>query len=668
MRYNKIIYAALACLSMGAFSSCSGILDKAPDGKIKPEEIFSNQDRIEAYLQTIYSAMPQKGSVYYFWSRGPACWCDDAWDGDYVDVDWAASAQLYKGAASAGSFPIWDVNDQGNNSNYWSRYWYKIHDCGVLLEELATTDKIKDEADRRRFTAEAHLLRAYYYSELVKWFGTGLPIIDKPLDYRTIDQELASVKKASYFETVKFIMDDCDAAINCDEMPMRITTGTQSQRVHKALAYAIKSRMAVYAASPLYCDGENHWDWAYEITKESLNALRDYGFKLYNKMVDTDLYGGSRAYFGPDRGYPRSMKRAAGIYNEYFCNNQSDTDSPNDMETIWQLPGGGGNFGTEGIGAIGQYKCGTNPSQEIVDCFETTDGEPILDLAKPYLDEETHLQPNYNPNNTKYDPNNPYANRDPRFYADIYYNGSKRYCWWPFPETADSPENYDSKNSNNNKGGIRTRVIATWEGEKWTGTAQTGRMFTRTGYFIRKFYDPRTSSDQSRERSHHKDYRFAEMLLNFAEAAIYSGHDDEAISAINEVRKRVNMPGLPEDISHENLILRYKNERRVEFAFEEQRIFDVRRWHNPDENLATTDKWITKMSIQLKKNADGKPVDANGNVITDKTGAFVYIYTRKPAVYERHMWENKWLKFPIPLSEINRIRSLGGGDWQNPGW
>ena len=94
----------------------------------------------------------------------------------------------------------------------------------------------------------------------------------------------------------------------------------------------------------------------------------------------------------------------------------------------------------------------------------------------------------------------------------------------------------------------------------------------------------------------------------------------------------------------------------------------MRRWHNPDEDLATTDKWITKMSIQLKRNADGKPVDANDNVITDKTGAFVYIYTRKPAVYERHMWENKWLKFPIPLSEINRIRSLGGDDWQNPGW
>ena len=111
----------------------------------------------------------------------------------------------------------------------------------------------------------------------------------------------------------------------------------------------------------------------------------------------------------------------------------------------------------------------------MVDAYETIDGEPILNLQNPYLDEQ-HLYPNYNPDNTLYDPQNPYANRDPRFYASIYYNGSKRKALWNFAEAPESFENYPAGIGN------RTRVIATYVGEPQTGIHPTVRRATRTGY------------------------------------------------------------------------------------------------------------------------------------------------------------------------------------------
>jgi hypothetical protein len=140
------------------------------------------------------------------------------------------------------------------------------------------------------------------------------------------------------------------------------------------------------------------------------------------------------------------------------------------------------------------------------------------------------------------------------------------------------------------------------------------------------------------------------MILNFAEAAAHTGHDDEAIAAVDEIRERVGMPDLPSNLTGQDLLDRIYNERRVEFALEEQRYFDVRRLHKPDEDLSTTDKWVTAANIV--RNADG-----------------TYTYGRKSVNgNERQCWSNKWLKWPIPLSEVSKVQAITGDDWQNPGW
>ncbi|WP_423128738.1 RagB/SusD family nutrient uptake outer membrane protein [Gaoshiqia sp. Z1-71] len=629
----KNIYVALIALIL-ALSSCSEALDMAPDGKLTMDDIFADNDKVGAFLNSCYSNMPVKGTRYFFWSRGPVVWSDEAWDTDAEAESWIMAGRMYNGDASAGSHPITNISADAGNGDYWARYWSAIRNCTLFIGRINNAT-VTNPADRKRWKAEAHLLRAYYYSELLKWFGPVLPIEREPYDLAT---DFSLVEKASYYEVVKFIMEDCDVALATDELPWRITIGSEAGRVNKAMAEAIKSKMILFAASPLNNGGNNYWQEAYTINKASLANLRSRGFELYNKVNFPQTYLSDVAFLGPDKD------EYTALYNEYFTQNMSYSSTPVDKETLYQSRDGQGNiWNIDGIGSQDGYKSGTCPSQELVDAYETIDGKPILNLANPYLDER-HLQPNYNPGNTLYNPQDPYKNRDPRFYASIYYNGSKRKCLWNFAEAPESYENYPAPIGN------RTRIIATYVGEPQTGISASVRRATRTGYYERKFLHPNSGNDNPVGGANWKLFRLGEVILNFAEAAAEAGQLAEAEAAVNEIRNRVGMPDLPSSLPKEELILRIRNERRVELAMEENRYFDVRRWSSPTGDLSKTDRWIT--AAEIIRNADG-----------------TYTFGRRTVrSTERKCYTNKFLWVPMPLNEANRLKAITGQDWQNPGW
>jgi hypothetical protein len=183
----------------------------------------------------------------------------------------------------------------------------------------------------------------------------------------------------------------------------------------------------------------------------------------------------------------------------------------------------------------------------------------------------------------------------------------------------------------------------------------TQTRFTRTGYYLRKFNNYKSNVNVDADGLM-KIFRLGELYLNFAEAASNSvGHDVaveskatgagalSAREAVNIVRARAEMPPLPTGLSSEEFQVRYRNERQVELAFEEHRFFDVRRW----KILSETDKFVTGMRIT--KDADE------------------YIYTRVK-LQDRGTHTDKYLMLPIGLSEVSKIESLTGEDWQNPGW
>ena len=628
MKLTKLYRAAAGLLALATVSACESALDMAPDGYVSIPQIFQDNEQTGAWLNTCYEYIPEMGIKFHYWSRGLVVWSDEAWDSD--EGAGLMSGLLYKGQASADNHPIVNLSANFGNGDYWNRYWAAIRKCAVFLSYIDGAN-VTSQSDKMRWKAEAHVLRAYYYSELLRWYGTGLPIVREAY---ALDTDFGKVVKPSFYESVQFVIEDCNAALAISQLPWRITTAAEAGRMTKAVAEAIRARMILYAASPLYNDGQDHWDEAYRITKEAVTNLKKNGYALYDKVNYPEFKEATA--FLPNDG--------AALYNEYFTSTMEYTADPADRETIYQNKADqGAVFQMDGIGINGD-KSGTNPSQELVDCYETVDGEPVLDLANPYED-EMHLTPNYNPKNETYDPQNPYENRDPRFYASIYYNGSKRHCYWKITEDPKCIENYPAEP------GTRTRIIATYPEEPFTGLmgAGQGSQRTRTGYYERKFLHPYAAPTYPGSAgANFKMFRLGEAILNFAEAAAEAGHEDEAIAAVNEIRSRVGMPGLDAGLSGDELMLRIRNERRVELAMEGFRYYDVRRWSLPSGDLSETDRYLT--AARVTRNGDG-----------------TYSYARQ-LVGERMCYQNKFLWLPIPLNEANLMTTLTGVNWQNPGW
>lgn len=120
MNMKNKFYIIAACVLSLALSSCSDALDQAPSGKISLEEVFKDNDKTMYYLNSCYSSINVKGCVWFFWNRGPVNWCDDAWDADDLDVDWAGSRKYYDGNATAADHPAsYNAGDGGNQSTSW---------------------------------------------------------------------------------------------------------------------------------------------------------------------------------------------------------------------------------------------------------------------------------------------------------------------------------------------------------------------------------------------------------------------------------------------------------------------------------------------------------------------------------------------------------------------
>jgi hypothetical protein len=184
----------------------------------------------------------------------------------------------------------------------------------------------------------------------------------------------------------------------------------------------------------------------------------------------------------------------------------------------------------------------------------------------------------------------------------------------------------------------------------------TETRYTRTGYYMRKFNNHKSNVDFDGD-GRMKIFRLGELYLNFAEAAFQAAGPDavfpaatpggralSAREAVNIVRARAEMPPLPQGLSNAAFETRYRNERRVELAFEEHRFFDVRRW----KILSETDGFVTGMKI------------------TDN-GVGNYLYTRIK-LQDRGTNTDKYLMYPVNLSEVIKMKDYTGESWQNPGW
>lgn len=653
MKVKYIFLSAIA--SVVALSSCSDALDMAPAGYIDMSTIWQDNDRVGAYLNAIYSGnyITDKGiGQWYFTTNTAVAMSDDAWDAD-AEVETALnSSQAYNGIASASNHPLTRAVS-GVARISWGNLYGGIRKCNVFLTHIDSAT-VTEEKNRARWKAEAYLLRAYFYAELIRYYGSMAPIIKTATAY-TDDFEQYAIK-STYRELVESIIADCDSALAEPAVPWRITTGGESNRVTKALACALKSRYSLYAASPLNATNALDamtWEEAYQINKEALASLRENSYELYKTCKNPSEYD---VFATKGQVKWKKGSDAAAAMHEYFCSTLSYDANPNDKETIWQDRGARGDMWfINGIGFQGYYKCGLTPTQELVDQYENVkynsstalESYPVVDLALPYRD-NTHLNPNFNPENTIFDQvSNPYGDRDPRFYVTVVYNECVRTAFW-------KNEEIDGRSGVHYVGNaIRSKTIWTNKEDDYTGIHSSRRQRTRTGYYLNKYLRP-SEGENAGGSVKGKIFRLAEIILNTAECAINAGHIQEGMTLVNEIRDRAGMPAWPTSLTQDEALLYLKHERRVEMAMEDTRLDDMRRWQRPDGDMLDY-QWPTAMEISwLGDDKEGKPM---------------YTYTRKHIRNSpRRCYSNKWLWVPIPLSDQNRLETLTGHAWQNPGW
>ena len=436
--------------------------------------------------------------------------------------------------------------------------------------EKSPTSVIFPATDIPFLRGEAFFLRAMYHFELFKRYGKIV------LATKTFGKDdNLDLPRNSVDEVVKQISDDCDSAFNM--IPAVYTgsgttapyddgyDGTNRGRATKAAAMALKSRLLLYYASPFYnkANDAGRWQRAADVAKVLINLNKH---SLLSSIDFINLWN----YSNTPTQYNKEVIFATTAILR------------NDIES--------NNAPIGFTGALGR----TNPTQDLVDAFEMTNGKPISDPTSGY------------------NPSNPYVNRDSRLARFIITNGSVFQT------------------------GTLTRAVETFDGG--LDNPATNPNSTKTGYYLRKFLTTTATYNTGGNATVRRVwvfFRYAEILLNYAEALNESvGPNSEVYNAINLIRVRSSMPVLPAGLSQSQMRDRIRNERRVELCFEEHRFFDVRRW-NVGEAIFNG------------------PV--KGMRIT-KTGTTTFTYT--PFIVETRVFTNKNYLYPISQTELSKAPSL----------
>ena len=205
---KRLIYICMFA-SLLTFSSCNEALDVAPDGRLSLDEVFQDPDLTKAYFSTCFDYLPKKSLRYHFWSNYPVALSDEAWD--CTDGSGAGFAHAASGNCTTTDFYLdvrRDMGDTYSEGGYWQLYWGQIRIINTFLQRAATA-AIPRESDRDRWVAEAHVLRAYFYMELLKWYGP-VPIEKEPYG---LDYDYSTLSRPTFEDCARFIVDDCEIAL-----------------------------------------------------------------------------------------------------------------------------------------------------------------------------------------------------------------------------------------------------------------------------------------------------------------------------------------------------------------------------------------------------------------------------------------------------------------------
>ena len=611
---KRKLYFAVIMASTIMFPSCVDFLEPLPNGTIPEEDLWNRPSYIEGFVGHAYTYIPKN----YANNRG--FYLDGATD-DAVITNRSHAMNRF-GIGTMGT-----DNDPFKDDIYVNSY-NAIISVNRFLEDNKglntrySTDPVENDLRRKRLHGEAFALRAWYEWELLKYYGgvgaksgqlLGISLIKTA--FQDVNKDVLSTPRSTYQETVKQIQEDCDSAFVylvdahrdwLTEDENAIETGAILYgSMDKLSLKAMLSRMYLTYASPLFNPDNDieRWKKAAQAAKEAIDL-----------KLKVDEGHGFDCFAQVDWNNPNFPGIMA--TSQYVKDKSAETAFyPTSLK-------GGHN------GAIGA-------SQELVDAFPMANGYPITDPRSGY------------------DHQKPYEGRDARFYSTIFYNQS---------------EARDTKNGLIHK-------FESWVydddtngkifGEDYAGNPKT----SLTNYHIKKFlyknYNPNVTSMTAAGPRSKFIYRWAHVVLDFAEAAneavgptteIYGLTAKEAISWL---RKRKTTDGTEssyatsdpylDEVSTDKAKFRefIRNERRLETCFEGMRFFDLQRWSTEDD--------LSLLNAELHR----------PEITRNLAGEFEYSEgtAEKPhVVVATRKFTSPYI--PLPYDEILRVDEIE----QNKGW
>lgn len=572
--FNCIVYG-LVVVGVAACNKEKTFLDKTVTTNLDEQVVFSDSAYTMDFLTGIYTDMAFSFKPDRFGAAG---------------LNGCSDESIGGGSSRNNQYVLWTsgtVNAANVAGDAWSVCYTNIRRVNVLLKHLPSAPF--SVAQQQAAKAEARFLRAWYYFILLKTYG-GVPLIGDTI-FKATDQ--IDPERNSYEDCINYIVTECTAA--AAELP-----AAQSQlyygRITRGACLALKSRVLLYAASPLFNGGgpsgelltndavlknivgytlydRERWRMAAEAARDIINS------GLYSLVVSNT----------PTLGEGFSSVFLQRVNTEYILPFMQANNS--DLEFLWAPSTRGGMTPNTAY-----------PIQEFVDAFTMKNGLPISDPASGY------------------NPVQPYLNRDPRFEYSVTYN--------------ESPMVTQLSN------GVLSPVY-TYFGYEPDGLG-TGNG-TRTGYYVQKMTDRYVIHNDIftiTQRSLPL-IRYAEILLNYAEAENeYSGPSQEVYDQLIAIRQRAGIEagadglyGLQSAMGQEQMRKAIQQERRIELAYEEHRFWDVRRW-------------------KIAEQTDNGPV--NGMKIVRVGGNYTY----ESFELEKRVFRKPMYLWPIPMVELAKSQAL----------
>ena len=633
---KKNILSIFSLCALMGLSGCNAFLELEPLDKVSPDQLLETEGGVKALLANIYTMIPMEDFNY----RPNAGFNQRGYDG----VNETTNLAFLTDEATRSDGGV-GIGYEG--FNYWP--YGDIRQVNIFMQNV---EKAKEAgtisvADADRMTGEAHFARAYMYYGLVKRYG-GVPLIDKVQDddYANGGPDAVAVPRSTELDTWKFVLNECTLA--AATLP-DATSGSDLYRVTKWAAYALKSRVALHAASVA-----KYWNLAplagEAVTQKLVGGMTSADADaFYKECIEASKFlieNSGKSLYKPA---PATVKEAASNFQALFLNDQNE-------EVIFSKAYLNGTTNTNQGHSYAQFnilpqvnpgalKYGRfNPMLEIVDLFEdyTDDGtgKSAKIVTRTDGNEDAYIANFHNMNNAsvvntlmsvpfvKYnDLYEPFANKDARLLASVVvpgssYAGTEIIIQGGFIKDNNSYVAYS--NESTQKNGTTYYALGA-EGETmFSGfnNVNSGEdaNWTATGFGVRKYMPEgeSMSPDRLSSTTSYIDMRLAEVYLNYAEAVMENGsgfgNKELAENYLNALRRRA---GHTDRISLtlESVL----KERRVEMAFEGKRFWDMNRrreFHTEFSNNRIRKALVPMLDL---RGAEPKYVFARVNYFGDET-------------------------------------------------